>query len=48
MIMMIILILIDRLSKELSIGGHIVDFDYLDISCENLDVKPDLGVLGGN
>ncbi len=42
------MVLIDSASKELSNGGHIVNFDYLDTSCENLAAQPDLGMLGGN
>ena len=38
------MVLIDSASKELSIGCHIVHFDYFDLNGENLVLEPNLAL----
>ena len=42
LILIVIMVLIDSASKELSNGGRFVNFDYLDPNCEILE--PDLAL----
>ena len=39
------MVLIESSGRELSIGCHIVKFDYLDFIDENLALEPDLDLL---
>ncbi len=42
----VIMVLIESSGRELSIGCHIVNFDYFDFIDENLDLEADLTELG--
>ena len=44
LILIVIMVLIDSASKELSNGGRFVKFDYLDLGNEILGLEPDLAL----
>ena len=44
LILIVIMVLIDSASKELSNGGRFVKFDYLDLCFDNLALEPHLAM----